>query len=77
MVQTPMGEYNPDWAIVQDEDSEGKLYLVRETKGSQNSDDLRGREQKKVECGQAHFHALGWSPAITKFDLPETGHPRK
>jgi type III restriction enzyme len=54
-----MGEYNPDWAIVKEEDGNSKLYLVRETKGSPDSDDLRGRGRKKIECGQAHFDALG------------------
>lgn len=59
IVQTPMGNYNPDWAIVKEEEGEGKLYLVRETKGSTDKDDLRGRERKKIDCGQAHFKALG------------------
>jgi type III restriction enzyme len=58
-VQTPMGEYNPDWAIVKEEEGVGKLYLVRETKGADDADDLRGRERKKLECGKAHFSALG------------------
>jgi hypothetical protein len=54
-----MGEYNPDWAIVKEEDGNGKLYLVRVTKGSPDSEDLRGQERKKIECVQAHFEALG------------------
>ncbi|MGD1073359.1 MAG: DEAD/DEAH box helicase family protein [Bryobacteraceae bacterium] len=58
-VQTPMGEYNPDWAIVKEEEGAGKLYLVRETKGSEDGEDLRGRERKKIDCGKAHFAALG------------------
>src|SRR5579863_6332877 len=57
-VQTPMGEYNPDWAIVKEEEGSGQLYLVRETKGSDDTEDLRGRERKKLECGKAHFDAL-------------------
>jgi type III restriction enzyme len=57
-VQTPMGEYNPDWAIVKEEEGQGKLYLIRETKGTDDADDLRGREPK-IECGKAHFSALG------------------
>ncbi len=60
IVQTPMGDYNPDWAIVKDEeDGQSRLYLVRETKGSTDKEDLRGRERKKIDCGQAHFKALG------------------
>jgi len=54
-----MGEYNPDWAIVKEEDDGvGRMYLIRETKGSGDTDDLRGRESKKIECGKAHFAAL-------------------
>jgi type III restriction enzyme len=54
-----MGEYNPDWAIVKEEEGSGRLYLVRETKGSADRDDLRGRERKKVECGGGAFCGAG------------------
>ena len=60
-VRTPVGNYNPDWAIVMD-DGSGKdhLYLIRETKGTTNLSDLRPNERRKVECGQKHFEdALG------------------
>lgn len=61
-VPTPIGTYNPDWAIVVDyPDDEGqRLYLVRETKGTTNLDDLRPDERRKIECGKRHFReALG------------------
>ena len=61
-VPTPIGTYNPDWAIVVDyPDDEGqRLYLVRETKGTTNLDDLRPDERRKIECGKQHFtEALG------------------
>ena len=56
-VPTPIGTYNPDWAIVVDyPDDEGqRLYLVRETKGSTNLDDLRPDERRKIKCGRRHF----------------------
>ena len=63
-VQTPVGEYNPDWAIVMDGSAEDKpvLYLVRETKDTTNLDDLRPDERRKVRCGEKHFRdALGVS----------------
>ncbi len=56
-VATPLGDYNPDWAVVV-EDTQ-KLYLVRETKGSLDRDKRRESENKKVDCGKAHFAALG------------------
>ena len=66
-VSTPIGSYNPDWAIVvepRDEfgepTGEQLLYLVRETKGTTNLDDLRPDERRKIECGKRHFReALG------------------
>ena len=55
-VHTPIGGYNPDWAIVMDPgDGQDRLYLVRETKGSINLDDLRPDERRKIECGKKHF----------------------
>jgi len=57
-IDTPIGTYNPDWAILKDEDGL-KLYLVRETKGSLNEDERRGSENKKILCGKKHFEALG------------------
>lgn len=56
-VETPVGTYNPDWAIVKQEDN--KVYLVRETKGSKKEDQLRGAEAGRIKCGTAHFDALG------------------
>lgn len=66
-VQTPVGEYNPDWAIVwQDRDEHGaqkgkpKLYLVRETKSTTDRSKLRPDERRKITCGESHFRkALG------------------
>jgi len=56
-VETPIGTYNPDWAIVKQEDS--KVYLVRETKATKDQFALRGAEWEKIRCGKAHFDALG------------------
>lgn len=62
-VDTPVGAYNPDWAIVADRENSGghdRLYLVRETKSSEYEDDRRGTENLKIACGERHFRgALG------------------
>lgn len=59
-VDTPVGTYNPDWAIVKQPDGEeAKLYLVRETKGTKEQIKLRGLEWAKLQCGKAHFDELG------------------
>jgi type III restriction enzyme len=57
VVPTPLGNYNPDWAVVTE--NGGKLYLVRETKSTHDRDNRREIENRKIDCGQAHFEALG------------------
>ena len=68
MVPTPLGNYNPDWAVMIKADGGERLYFVVETKGSPLASDLRGSESAKIECGKAHFDALkaGESPAQYK-----------
>jgi type III restriction enzyme len=57
-VPTPLGPYNPDWAVLVDKPEGERLYLVVETKSSLFTDDLRDKESAKINCGQAHFKAL-------------------
>lgn len=59
-IDTPLGSYNPDWAVLIDkEDGMGdQLYFIVETKSSIFSDDLRASEQAKIDCGIEHFKAL-------------------
>ena len=67
-VPTPLGSYNPDWAVLVEQEEGERLYLVAETKGSLNPDDLRPTEAAKIECGKAHFAALPVAnpPAVYK-----------
>ena len=58
-VPTPLGPYNPDWALLLEKDGVQRLYFVVETKSSLFTDDLRDKESAKIECGKAHFAALG------------------
>jgi type III restriction enzyme len=58
-VDTPIGSYNPDWAVYFEKDGVQKLFFVLETKGSTSLYDLRTTEQLKIHCGQEHFRALG------------------
>jgi type III restriction enzyme len=57
LVDTPIGKYNPDWAILKDDGL--ALYLVRETKGTRDYLKLRTSEADKVRCGEKHFDAIG------------------
>lgn len=56
-IDTPIGPYNPDWAFVTEHDE--KLYFVRETKGTLDSEDRRTKENQKINCGRRHFESLG------------------
>ena len=64
-VPTPLGNYNPDWAVLVEQDGDERLYFVVETKPSLFGIDLRVKEQAKIDCGKAHFAALadGENPA--------------
>ena len=65
-IDTPLGSYNPDWAVVIEKDDVEKLYFVVETKSSLFTDALRPAEQAKIDCGLAHFKALGDDVAFIK-----------
>ena len=61
-IDTPVGEYNPDWAIVKHGDE--TVYLARETKGTKDFLKLRNSEADKVRCGEKHYETLGVSFAV-------------
>ena len=71
---TPLGTYNPDWAVLIQQDGQERLYFVVETKGTLFADALRSSEAAKIRCGEVHFKALavGDNPArfvkATKLD---------
>lgn len=58
-IDTPLGSYNPDWAVLLEMDGQERLYFVLESKGEVLEDMLRDVEKAKVNCGRAHFEALG------------------
>ena len=58
-IETPIGSYNPDWAVVINEIDEERLYFVVETKGKSDINLLREEEQSKIKCAKKHFEALG------------------
>ena len=57
-VPTPLGTYNPDWAVVVEDEGDERLYFVVETKGSTWWDDLRHLEGAKIKCGEKHFEEI-------------------
>ncbi|MCP3940002.1 MAG: DEAD/DEAH box helicase family protein [Desulfobacteraceae bacterium] len=71
-IDTPLGSYNPDWAVLVNRDNKEKLYFVVETKGSLFVDMLRPAEQAKIDCGRKHFKALDENVGFAVADKFET-----
>jgi len=57
-IPTPVGDYNPDWAISFKEGSVKHIYFVAETKGSMSTMQLRAFEEKKIECARKFFKEI-------------------
>jgi type III restriction enzyme len=69
-ISTPMGNYNPDWAIVFNEGQVKHIYFVAETKGSLDSLELREIEKAKIDCARKHFAAI--SNNKVKYDVVDS-----
>ena len=64
-INTPMGHYNPDWAVAFKEGSVKHIYFIAETKGNDSIEsELRGVELSKIECARRHFMAISDSNVI-------------
>ena len=60
-IDTPIGSYNPDWAVYYEHEGDKKLYFVLETKsvkGIENKDELKEDEKIKIACGKEHFKTI-------------------
>lgn len=58
-IDTPVGPYNPDWAIVKQEDGEERVYMIRETKSTEDEIKRRPTENAKIKSAKQHFEAIG------------------
>lgn len=58
-INTPMGKYNPDWAVAFREGSVKHVYFVAETKGNDLlSSQIRSSEKSKITCAMRHFDTI-------------------
>lgn len=57
-ISTPVGKYNPDWAIAFNQEHVKHIYFVAETKGNMSTLELRDIEKAKIECAKKHFAAI-------------------
>jgi type III restriction enzyme len=58
-IPTPVGPYNPDWAIIKHEEGEDRIYMIRETKSTLDDTKLRPTELAKMKSAKKHFAAIG------------------
>lgn len=71
-VPTPLGPYNPDWAVLIERNGEERLYFVVETKDSLFKEDLRNTERDKIACGKEHFKAIAVGEAPARYEVATT-----
>lgn len=67
-IPTPIGSYNPDWAVLIEREGQNKLYFVIETKANILTEALRPTESAKIKCGHKHFEALGHEAIFEETD---------
>jgi type III restriction enzyme len=72
-IPTPVGPYNPDWAVLVQREDGDRLYFVVETKGGLFDADLRRVEQAKVDCGRQHFKALEAREGRALYEVSTSG----
>ena len=58
-IDTPVGNYNPDWAIVKQVDGKDHIYMIRETKSTLDESKRRPTENAKIKAAKKHFDAIG------------------
>ncbi len=66
-IPTPVGDYNPDWAISFKEGTVKHIYFVAETKGTLSSMELRKSEQSKIDCAKKFFAKI--TSDLVKYDV--------
>lgn len=68
-IPTPVGNYNPDWAIAFKEGAVKHIYFVAETKGTMSTLQLREVEKAKIQCARQFFELLNAKHAAVKYDV--------
>ncbi|MDW1500287.1 hypothetical protein [Vibrio sp. YT-19(2023)] len=73
-IPTPLGSYNPDWAITFQEGAVKHVYFIAETKGSMQSLQLKGAELAKIECARKFFETVNekFSENKVKYDVVDS-----
>ena len=74
VIPTPVGDYNPDWAIAFKEGAVKHVYFVAETKGSLSSMDLRKIEETQIACARKFFQQINrqYAPEHVQYDVVDS-----
>lgn len=74
LIPTPVGDYNPDWAIAFKEGTVKHIYFVAETKGSISTMELREIEKTKIQCARKFFEEMNrrFAPENVKYDVVDS-----
>lgn len=74
LIPTPVGDYNPDWAVAFKEGSVKHIYFVAETKGSMSTMELREIEKTKIECARKFFSEINrrYAPENVRYDVVDS-----
>lgn len=72
-IDTPVGNYNPDWAIIKQVDGKDHIYMIRETKSTRDELKLRPTEKAKIDAATKHFAAIGIKADTVNYDVSIPG----
>ena len=72
-IDTPVGNYNPDWAIIKQVDGKDHIYMIRETKSTLDESKRRPIENAKIKAAKKHFEAIGVGSENVDFEVSAPG----
>jgi type III restriction enzyme len=75
-IDTPVGNYNPDWAIIKQVDGKDHIYMIRETKSSLDESKRRPTENAKIKAAEKHFEAIGLKGESVDYNVGMPGNWR-
>jgi hypothetical protein len=75
-IDTPVGNYNPDWAIIKQVDGKDHIYMIRETKSTLDESNRRPTENAKIKAAEKHFEAIGLKGKSVDYNVGVPGNWR-
>ena len=73
-IETPVGAYNPDWAIIKQVDGQDHIYMIRETKSTLDESKRRPSENAKIHAAKKHFEAIGINESTVDYAVSVPGN---